>query len=181
MTPLARTALRLSLAGAGIAALGAGVVGQASAAELPEAPDAPDTSALPSYEDGTLSNDANSVSFGELQTPHGETSGLPELPSADAFPGLPSTDALPSADLVIGSRWVRGGSVVNWPARRQALSRCGNLYVRLLLGIDVHDATAGYRLFHRRTLEKIDLATVQSTGYVFQTDLAARTQQQSIP
>ncbi len=98
MTPLARTALRLSLAGAGIAALGAGVVGQASAAELPEAPDAPDTSALPSYEDGTLSNDANSVSFGELQTPHGETSGLPELPSADALPGLPSTDALPSAD-----------------------------------------------------------------------------------
>ncbi|MCO7195613.1 hypothetical protein [Pseudonocardia sp. McavD-2-B] len=103
MTPLARTALRLSLAGAGIAALGAGVVGQASAAELPEAPDAPDTSALPSYEDGTLSNDANSVSFGELQTPHGETSGLPELPSADALPGLPSTDALPSADSLPGA------------------------------------------------------------------------------
>ncbi len=84
-------------------------------------------------------------------------------------------DALPMADLVIGSRWVRGGSVVNWPAHREALSRGGNLYVRLLLGIDVHDATAGFRLFYRGTLEKIDLATVQSTGYVFQTDLTART------
>jgi dolichol-phosphate mannosyltransferase len=84
-------------------------------------------------------------------------------------------EALPDADLVIGSRWVPGGSVVNWPRRRQALSRGGNLYVRLLLGIDVHDATAGYRLFHRATLEKLDLDTVRSTGYVFQTDLAART------
>jgi dolichol-phosphate mannosyltransferase len=83
-------------------------------------------------------------------------------------------DALGDADLVIGSRWVAGGSVVNWPRRRELLSRGGNLYVRLLLGIDVHDATAGYRLFRRTTLEKIDLAGVRSTGYVFQTDLVAR-------
>jgi len=83
--------------------------------------------------------------------------------------------ALPDADLVIGSRWVPGGAVVNWPRRRELLSRGGNLYVRLLLGIDVRDATAGYRLFRRTTLEKIDLATVRSTGYVFQTDLVART------
>ncbi len=79
------------------------------------------------------------------------------------------------ADLVIGSRWVPGGSVVNWPVGRMLLSRGGNLYVRLLLGIDVRDATAGFRLFRRATLEKIDLASVVSTGYVFQTDLAART------
>ncbi|MEO9323887.1 polyprenol monophosphomannose synthase [Nocardioides sp. C4-1] len=79
------------------------------------------------------------------------------------------------ADLVIGSRWVPGGSVVNWPLRREALSRGGNLYVRLLLGIPVHDATAGYRLYRRRTLERIDLDQVRSTGYVFQTDLVART------
>nr|WP_220481623.1 polyprenol monophosphomannose synthase [Nocardioides ginsengisegetis] len=84
-------------------------------------------------------------------------------------------DALHTADLVIGSRWVPGGSVVNWPRRREALSRGGNLYVRMLLGIQVKDATAGYRLFRRTTLEKIDLATVQSTGYVFQTDMAVRT------
>ena len=84
-------------------------------------------------------------------------------------------DALESADLVIGSRWVPGGSVVNWPLRRQLLSRGGNLYVRLLLGVKVRDATAGFRLFRRTTLEKIDLASVESTGYVFQTDMVART------
>ncbi|TIC87662.1 polyprenol monophosphomannose synthase [Nocardioides sp. GY 10113] len=83
--------------------------------------------------------------------------------------------ALQDADLVIGSRWVPGGSVVNWPWQREALSRGGNLYVRLLLGIDVRDATAGYRVFRRTTLEKISLDEVRSTGYVFQTDLAART------
>lgn len=84
-------------------------------------------------------------------------------------------DALHHADLVIGSRWVRGGTVVNWPLSRLALSRGGNLYVRLLLGIPVRDATAGYRVFRRHTLEKIDLGTVESTGYVFQTDLVTRT------
>jgi dolichol-phosphate mannosyltransferase len=83
--------------------------------------------------------------------------------------------ALDDADLVIGSRWVPGGSVVNWSRFREALSRGGNLYVRLLLGMRVRDATAGFRLFHRATLEKIDLATVRSTGYVFQTDLTYRT------
>jgi dolichol-phosphate mannosyltransferase len=84
-------------------------------------------------------------------------------------------DAVHHADLVLGSRWVPGGSVVNWPVRRELLSRGGNLYVRLLLGIDVRDATAGFRLFRRATLEKIDLQGVQSTGYVFQTDMVART------
>ena len=78
------------------------------------------------------------------------------------------------ADLVIGSRWVRGGSVVNWPRRREALSRGGNFYVRTLLGVPVRDATAGYRLFRRTALEAIDLASVQSTGYVFQTDMVVR-------
>ena len=84
-------------------------------------------------------------------------------------------EALSRADLVIGARWVPGGSVVNWPLSREALSRGGNLYVRLLLGIKVRDATAGYRLFRRSTLEKVDLATVQATGYVFQTELVTRT------
>jgi dolichol-phosphate mannosyltransferase len=82
--------------------------------------------------------------------------------------------ALADADLVVGSRWVPGGSIVNWPRRREALSRGGNLYVRLLLGIDVHDATSGFRVFRRQTLEKIDLHTVRSAGYVFQTDLVTR-------
>jgi dolichol-phosphate mannosyltransferase len=83
--------------------------------------------------------------------------------------------ALHDADLVIGSRYVPGGSIVNWPRRRELLSRGGNLYVRLLLGMGVKDATAGFRLFRRHTLEKIDLASVTSTGYVFQTDMAHRT------
>ncbi|QYJ05067.1 polyprenol monophosphomannose synthase [Nocardioides panacisoli] len=83
-------------------------------------------------------------------------------------------DALGAADLVIGSRWIPGGSVVNWPRRRELLSRGGNLYVRILLGISVKDATAGFRVYRRAALEKIDLASVQSTGYVFQTDLVER-------
>ena len=82
--------------------------------------------------------------------------------------------ALRDADLVIGARWVPGGSVVNWPRWREALSRGGNLYVRLLLGIPVRDATAGFRLYRRTTLEALDLASVRSTGYVFQTDLVVR-------
>ncbi len=83
--------------------------------------------------------------------------------------------ALQQADLVIGSRYVPGGSIVNWSRRRELLSRGGNLYVRVLLGMGVKDATAGYRVFRRTTLEKIDLGAVRSTGYVFQTDMAYRT------
>jgi dolichol-phosphate mannosyltransferase len=85
--------------------------------------------------------------------------------------------ALTGADLVIGSRWVRGGSIVNWPLRRELLSRGGNLYTRLLLGIRVRDATAGFRVFRRTTLERLDLPSIASYGYVFQVDLAFRTLQ----
>lgn len=84
-------------------------------------------------------------------------------------------EALADADLVLGSRWVPGGSVVNWPWTRKALSRGGNLYTRALLGIPVRDATGGFRLFRRATLEKIQLDSVQSVGYCFQADLAWRT------
>jgi dolichol-phosphate mannosyltransferase len=83
--------------------------------------------------------------------------------------------ALVDADLVIGSRWVSGGSVVNWPLTRKVLSVGGNLYARMLLGIPLRDITAGYRLFRRTTLERIDLESVESAGYIFQTDLAFRT------
>ena len=79
------------------------------------------------------------------------------------------------ADLVIGSRWVRGGKVMDWPKSREVLSRGGNTYVRLALGISVHDATAGYRAFRRTTLEKIQLGEVSSQGYCFQVDLTWRT------
>jgi dolichol-phosphate mannosyltransferase len=84
-------------------------------------------------------------------------------------------EALSEADLVIGSRWVRGGSIVNWPLRRELLSRGGNFYTRTLLGIEVRDATAGYRVFRRTTLERIHLEENVSLGYVFQAELAYRT------
>ena len=78
------------------------------------------------------------------------------------------------ADLVLGSRWVPGGSVKNWPRHRLLLSRGGNVYTRLALGIPIQDATGGYRAFHRRGLERLVLADVESQGYCFQVDLAWR-------
>ncbi|WP_422933079.1 polyprenol monophosphomannose synthase [Sinomonas sp. P47F7] len=78
------------------------------------------------------------------------------------------------ADLVIGSRWVQGGSVVNWPFYRQLISRTGSTYSRIMLGLKVKDMTAGYRAFRRTTLEKLDLDDVDSVGYGFQVDLAWR-------
>jgi dolichol-phosphate mannosyltransferase len=83
--------------------------------------------------------------------------------------------ALPRADLVLGSRWVPGGSVVNWPGRRRLLSQGGNRYVRRALRIDLRDATGGFRAFRRTTLEKLDLDGVASHGYCFQVDLVWRT------
>ncbi|MGI8700468.1 MAG: polyprenol monophosphomannose synthase [Nocardioidaceae bacterium] len=83
-------------------------------------------------------------------------------------------DAVDCADLVLGARWVPGGRVVNWPTRRQLLSRGGNLYARLALGLALHDATGGYRAFTRETLEGLDLGDVSSAGYCFQVDLARR-------
>lgn len=82
--------------------------------------------------------------------------------------------ALPGADLVLGARWVPGGSVVNWPWHRELLSRGGNAYTRLALGLPLHDATGGYRAFPAATLHKVDLADVSSQGYCFQVDLAWR-------
>ena len=81
---------------------------------------------------------------------------------------------LQGADLAIGSRYVPGGAVVAWPAHRRALSRGGNLYVRLATGMPVADATAGFRLFRRRLLEGIDLEAVRAEGYAFQLDMALR-------
>ncbi|WP_055483730.1 polyprenol monophosphomannose synthase [Sphaerimonospora mesophila] len=79
------------------------------------------------------------------------------------------------ADLAIGSRWVPGGKVVNWPFRRELLSRGANIYVRLMLGIPVRDATAGFRAYRAATLRKIGLDDVESQGYCFQVDLTLRT------
>jgi dolichol-phosphate mannosyltransferase len=82
--------------------------------------------------------------------------------------------ALDRADVVLGSRWVAGGKVVNWPKSREVLSRGGNLYTRAVLGAGLHDATGGYRAYRRSALEKIDYTSVESQGYCFQVDLAWR-------
>jgi dolichol-phosphate mannosyltransferase len=83
--------------------------------------------------------------------------------------------ALANADLVIGSRWVRGGTVRNWPRSRAVLSRGGNAYARIMLSLSVHDATGGYRAYRADTLRKIGLDEVRSQGYCFQIELTLRT------
>ncbi|MGC4174024.1 polyprenol monophosphomannose synthase [Demequina sp.] len=82
--------------------------------------------------------------------------------------------AADGADLVIGSRWVKGGSVVNWPWRRKFLSVNANRYVRLAMGIKVHDATAGFRAYRAPMLAALDLGEVESQGYCFQVDMTWR-------
>jgi len=80
--------------------------------------------------------------------------------------------ALHDADLVLGSRWVAGGEVRNWPRSRLALSRGGNLYTRVALGIPLKDATGGFRAYRSEVLAKLPLDTISSQGYCFQVDLA---------
>ena len=83
-------------------------------------------------------------------------------------------NALAAADLVLGARWVKGGSVENWPRSREVLSRGANIYARVALGIHLHDSTAGFRAYRRAVLEALDLDEIASQGYCFQIDLALR-------
>ena len=83
-------------------------------------------------------------------------------------------DASTGADAVIGSRYVPGGTVVNWPKSREFLSRGANLYNRAMLGVRVKDATGGFRVYRAQTLRKIDLNGIQSAGYCFQIDMTLR-------
>jgi dolichol-phosphate mannosyltransferase len=87
---------------------------------------------------------------------------------------------IPHSDVVLGSRWVPGGSVVNWPASRRVLSQGGSLYTRLALGIPTRDATGGYRAYRASALEALDLSTVESNGYCFQIDLLWRALQRGL-
>ena len=82
--------------------------------------------------------------------------------------------ALEDADVVLGSRWVRGGQVVNWPRSREVLSRGGNAYTRTLLRMPLQDATGGFRAYRRCVLDELPLSEVASQGYCFQVDLAWR-------
>ena len=78
------------------------------------------------------------------------------------------------ADLVLGSRGVKGGGVRGWPLQRKLISRGGSLYARTILGLKVRDLTGGFKLFHRRVLEQLDLDGVHAAGYTFQIELTYR-------
>jgi dolichol-phosphate mannosyltransferase len=88
--------------------------------------------------------------------------------------------ALEGADLVLGSRYVPGGRVVNWSRHREMLSRGGNVYARLALGVPMRDATGGYRAFRADALRRLDLYDVASQGYCFQVDLVWRAVQSGL-
>jgi len=79
--------------------------------------------------------------------------------------------AIEDSDLVLGSRYLTGVNVVNWPMRRLLLSYFANLYTRLITGLPVHDATGGYKCFRREVLEAINLDKVKSNGYAFQIEM----------
>ncbi len=98
---------------------------------------------------------------------------LTELVSA--LTGEPPPAAANGAvGLALGSRWVPGGTVVDWPRHREVLSRGGSTYARLALGTEVRDVTSGYRAYRRGTLEEIGLDDVRSRGYCFQIDMLRR-------
>ncbi len=82
--------------------------------------------------------------------------------------------ALNKADMVLGSRYVRGGATANWPFARRLLSRCGSLYAALVLGLPFHDLTGGFKGFAARVLQSLDLDAIQSNGYAFQIEVTYR-------
>ena len=83
-------------------------------------------------------------------------------------------DALNNNDVVLGSRWVKQGKVVNWAKSREVLSRGGNLYTRMWLGIPIKDATGGFRAYRMSALDEMNIDQVESQGYCFQVDMAWR-------
>lgn len=81
---------------------------------------------------------------------------------------------LAETGVVLGSRWVDGGKVVNWPKWREALSRGGNAYAQAMLGLGLGDSTGGFRAYRREVLEAIDFESTTSEGYCFQVEMVAR-------
>ena len=84
-------------------------------------------------------------------------------------------EAMSGTDLVLGSRYVRGGGTLNWGVGRKVISRGGSLYARTILGVGIRDLTGGFKCFRRRVLESIGLEEVRSSGYAFQIELTYRT------
>lgn len=85
-------------------------------------------------------------------------------------------EAAGEADVVIGSRYLNGISVINWPLHRILLSWAANRYVQTVTRLQVNDCTSGFRLYHRRVLEALDLGSVRSNGYSFQVEMTFRAQ-----
>ncbi|BBA70289.1 polyprenol monophosphomannose synthase [Geobacter sulfurreducens] len=83
-------------------------------------------------------------------------------------------EAMEGCDLVIGSRYLNGISVVNWPLRRLMLSYFANWYTRLITGLRIMDCTSGFKCFRRRVIESIDMSTIRSDGYSFQIEMNYR-------
>jgi dolichol-phosphate mannosyltransferase len=94
---------------------------------------------------------------------------LPKLLTA-----LTDSSGNTGADAVIGSRYVPGGTVVNWPKSREFLSRGANIYNRIMLGVSIKDATGGFRAYKAATLRALDLDNIESAGYCFQIDMTLR-------
>ncbi len=92
-----------------------------------------------------------------------QVSDLPNL--------LSKFESNPSVDLVIGSRWIKGGSVLNWSKHREALSRLANIYSNLLLGLGVKDSTAGFRVYKTSAIKNLNLGNIKSEGYCFQIEM----------
>jgi dolichol-phosphate mannosyltransferase len=86
--------------------------------------------------------------------------------------------AIEHADLVIGSRYVSGGDIPGWSLVRRLISGGGNTFARFMLGIPVHDCTAGFRCYRREVLQSLDLDSIQSQGYAFQVELVYRVMKQ---
>ncbi len=82
--------------------------------------------------------------------------------------------AADGADMVVGSRYVKGGGTENWGVGRQFISRCGSLYARTILGVGIRDLTSGFICYRKQTLEKLGLENVQSNGYSFQIEMKYR-------
>ncbi|MCT9622501.1 polyprenol monophosphomannose synthase [Curtobacterium sp. C2H10] len=94
---------------------------------------------------------------------------------ADRLPALvAAVDGADDVMLAIGSRWVPGGSVVDWPLHREVLSRGANTYARFVLGIGVRDVTAGFRVYRADAIARMDLDSIDSKGYCFQVDMTLR-------
>jgi dolichol-phosphate mannosyltransferase len=92
-----------------------------------------------------------------------QISDLPKL--------LTKFESDPSVDLIIGSRWIKGGSVINWSRHREALSRLANFYSNFLLGLGVKDSTAGFRVYKSSAIKKLNLSSIKSEGYCFQIEM----------